>query len=141
MSIIKIKLLSGNATLPTRGSSFSAGLDLYAAETTIVKAKNKALISTDLQIELPNDCYGRIAPRSGLAYNKFIDVGAGVVDSDYRGPVSVLLFNFSDEDYKIDVGNRIAQLICEKIIIPEIVIVADIEKTDRGDKGFGSSGI
>ena len=72
--------LSQNATTPTRGSAQSAGLDLASAETKVVKAGGRALVKTDLQVALPDGCYGRIAPRSGLAYKKGIDVGAGVID-------------------------------------------------------------
>ena len=66
------------------------------------------------EIALPPGCYGRIAPRSGLAIKKFIDVGAGVIDADYRGEVGVILFNFSDSDFMVNMGDRIAQLILEK---------------------------
>ena len=81
------------------------------------------------------------APRSGLAVKKFIDVGAGVIDSDYRGELGVVLFNFSSEDFCINMGDRIAQLVFEKIKTPEIKEVTELEGTDRGSKGYGSSGI
>ena len=72
--------LSGNATTPKRGSEYAAGLDLASAETKVIPAKGRALVKTDLQVAIPAGCYGRIAPRSGLAYKKGIDVGAGVID-------------------------------------------------------------
>ena len=74
----------------------------------------KCLVKTGLAMALPPGCYGRVAPRSGLALKKFIDVGAGVIDSDYRGKLGVILFNFSNEDFVINMGDRIAQLIFEK---------------------------
>ncbi|OWK09626.1 DUT, partial [Cervus elaphus hippelaphus] len=80
----------------------------------------KVLVKTDIQIALPSGCYGRVAPRSGLAAKHFIDVGAGVIDEDYRGNVGVVLFNFGKEKFEVKKGDRIAQLICERIFYPEI---------------------
>lgn len=75
---------------------------------------------TDIQIAVPNGTYGRVAPRSGLAHKHFIDVGAGVIDQDYRGNVGVILFNFGENVFKVNKGDRIAQLICERISYPDI---------------------
>ena len=83
---------------------------------------------------------GRIAPRSGLAVKHFIDTGAGVIDSDYRGEVKVLLFNHSEVDFDIKEGDRIAQLVIERIYTPEVVVVEELEKSVRGVGGFGSTG-
>eukprot|EP00250_Pteridium_aquilinum_P011891 c20371_g1_i2 orf=280-663(-) len=81
------------------------------------------------------------APRSGLAWKHSIDVGAGVIDADYRGPVGVVLFNLSDQDFAIKSGDRVAQLILERIVTPEVLEVDDLEETGRGEGGFGSTGI
>ena len=83
---------------------------------------------------------GRIAPRSGLAVKHSIDTGAGVIDSDYRGQVKVLLFNHSEVDFEIKEGDRIAQLVLERIYTPEILVVDELEETIRGAGGFGSTG-
>ena len=92
-----------------KGSEHAAGYDLMALDdSAIVPAKGKALISTGISMAIPIGNYGRIAPRSGLAAKNFIDVGAGVIDADYRGEVKVLLFNFGDTDFKISAGDRIA---------------------------------
>ncbi len=107
----------------------------------IVPAKGKAIVPTDLSVACPRGTYARIAPRSGLAVKNFIDVGAGVVDEDYRGPVGVVLFNFSDVDFQIKQGDRIAQMILEKIHTPQVVEVDDLEDTSRGAGGFGSTGV
>lgn len=112
---LQIKLLSASAKPPTRGSAFAAGYDVYASKEAVVPARGKALVDTDISIAVPAGTYGRIAPRSGLASKHSIDTGAGVIDADYRGPVKVLLFNFSDNDYKIAVHDRIAQLIIERV--------------------------
>ena len=83
----------------------------------------------------------RVAPRSGLAWKKSIDTGAGVIDEDYRGIVRVILFNHSDTDFEIKRGDRIAQLILERILTPEVVETEELSETVRGAGGFGSTGV
>ena len=114
------------------GTSEAAGYDLAAAQTAVCPAHGKVLVKTGLSIAMPPGCYGRIAPRSGLALKKFIDVGAGVVDADYRGELGVVLFNFGDSDFQINMGDKVAQLIFEKIKTPAIKEVNSLEDTDRG---------
>lgn len=97
--------------------------------------------SQDLKLTcFPSYADGRIAPRSGLASKHFIDTGAGVIDADYRGQVKVLLFNHSDADFAVAEGERVAQLIIERIYTPEVVEVAELEESVRGAGGFGSTG-
>lgn len=132
--------LSEHATAPTRGSARAAGYDLYSAYDCTIPPMEKALVKTDIQIALPSGCYGRVAPRSGLAAKHFIDVGAGVIDEDYRGNVGVVLFNFGKEKFEVKKGDRIAQLICERIYYPEIEEVQGLDDTERGSRGFGSTG-
>ena len=83
---------------------------------------------------------GRIAPRSGLASKHFIDTGAGVIDADYRGQVKVLLFNHNEADFEIKEGDRVAQLVLERIATPEVVEVEELAESVRGAGGFGSTG-
>ncbi|WWD09534.1 hypothetical protein V865_007661 [Kwoniella europaea PYCC6329] len=137
---LDVQLLSDRGTLPTLGSDFAAGLDLYSAESKIVPARGKALIDLQLSIAVPNGHYGRIAPRSGLASKHSIQTGAGVIDADYRGPVMVLLFNHSDTDFEVHPKDRIAQLILERISIPRLRQVESLDATVRGAGGFGSTG-
>lgn len=100
------------------------------------------MVKTDLQICIPPSMYGRIASRSGLAINSMINVGGGVIDSDFRGNVSVILFNHGPTGFRVDRGDRIAQLIFEKIEIPVLVECScEGPLFDRENKGFGSSGI
>ena len=139
--VLEVLKLAPNAVVPTRGSAFAAGLDLYAIEGKVVPRGSRALIRTGLAIAVPNGHYARIAPRSGLALNSGIDVGAGVVDSDYRGEVCVLLFNFGENDFLVAEGMRVAQMIVEKILVPSVVEVAQLSETFRGKDGFGSTGI
>ncbi|XP_034290593.1 deoxyuridine 5'-triphosphate nucleotidohydrolase, mitochondrial [Pantherophis guttatus] len=132
--------LTDNAFAPSKGSSRAAGYDLYSAYDCEVPAVGKAVVKTDIQVALPTGCYGRVAPRSGLAVNHFIDVGAGVIDEDYRGNVGVVLFNFGKEPFKVKKGDRIAQLICERIYYPVLEEVKVLDETERGSGGFGSTG-
>ena len=139
-AILKYKKLSNNAFPPVKAYEKAAGFDLTAAYDYVIPSKGKELVKTDLQLEIPEGCYGRVAPRSGLAMKNFIDVGAGVVDSDYRGNVGVLLFNFGEENFLVHKGDRIAQLICEKIEYAELEEVKEaLSITERGHAGFGSS--
>uniref|UniRef100_A0A3Q1MT44 Deoxyuridine 5'-triphosphate nucleotidohydrolase n=2 Tax=Bos TaxID=9903 RepID=A0A3Q1MT44_BOVIN len=137
---LRFARLSEHATAPTKGSARAAGYDLYSAYDYTVPPMEKVLVKTDIQIALPSGCYGRVAPRSGLAAKHFIDVGAGVIDEDYRGNVGVVLFNFGKEKFEVKKGDRIAQLICERIFYPEIEEVQVLDDTERGSGGFGSTG-
>ncbi|MEE6503113.1 hypothetical protein FKM82_004740 [Ascaphus truei] len=139
-TVLRFAKLSDNAFTPTRGSAKAAGYDLYSAYDYVVPAMDKAVVKTDIQIAIPHGCYGRVAPRSGLAAKHFIDVGAGVVDEDYRGNVGVVLFNFGKEAFEVKKGDRVAQLICERILYPELEELKDLEDTERGAGGFGSTG-
>ena len=139
--VLLVKKLSENATLPVRGSAGAAGYDLASAEDTVIPARGKGIVKTDLSIAAPPGTYARIAPRSGLAVKKFIDTGAGVVDEDYRGAVGVVLFNHSDEDFEVKKGDRVAQMILERIMTPEVVEVESLDDTTRGAGGYGSTGV
>ena len=141
MGSFHIRRLNPNAVVPKRGTKDSAGYDLSSAEHCIIPAKGKGIVKTGLAMPLPEGVYARIAPRSGLAAKRFIDVGAGVVDRDYRGEVGIVLFNHSDSDFVVHQGDRIAQLILEKIATPEIQEVQNLDDTSRGESGFGSTGV
>ncbi|XP_061348041.1 deoxyuridine 5'-triphosphate nucleotidohydrolase-like [Gastrolobium bilobum] len=139
--LLRVKKLSDKAILPSRASPLSAGYDLSSAVETKVPARGKALVATDISISIPQGTYARVAPRSGLAWKHSIDVGAGVIDADYRGPVGVILFNHSDVDFEVKLGDRIAQLIIEQILTPDVAEVDDLDSTLRGEGGFGSTGV
>ena len=138
---MQVKKLSESAILPVRGSEFAAGFDLASAYDLVIPAKGKGIVKTDLAIAVPAGTYARIAPRSGLAVKHFIDTGAGVVDYDYRGNVGVVLFNHADADFEIKKGDRVAQLILEKISMAPCVEVTELSETERGAGGFGSTGV
>merc|ERR1712012_478302 len=139
-SVLKFAKLSQNAYAPTKGSARAAGYDLRSAYDCTIPANGKAIVKTDIQIRVPEGTYGRIAPRSGLAAKHHIDVGAGVVDEDFTGNVGVVLFNHAAEEFSVAKGDRIAQLVCEKIEYPVLEECESLEDTARGSGGFGSTG-
>ncbi|ORY32242.1 dUTPase-like protein [Naematelia encephala] len=137
---MQVKLLSEIATIPTLGSEFAAGMDLYSAEHKVIPAGGRALVDLKISVAIPKGHYGRVAPRSGLATKHGIQTGAGVIDADYRGPVMVLLFNHSETDFQVNPKDRIAQLILERISVPRLRQVETLDETVRGEGGFGSTG-
>jgi len=139
MEIFKVKKLNDLATLPTRGRTKSAAYDLYSTEDYTLRPMERKLFKTGLSIAIPQGMYGRIAPRSGLAFKDGIDVLAGVVDEDYRGDVGVILINFGTTEKQFKVGDRIAQLIFEFYNTLEVIEVKDLDETIRGEGGFGST--
>ena len=137
---IRFKKLHEDARLPTRGSALAAGLDLCALERVTIAAGGRAAVRTGLAVAIPRGFYGRVAPRSGLAVRHGIETLAGVIDSDYRGEILCALVNLGEEAFEIEPGARIAQLIVEAIALPEAVWAEDLEETERGAGGFGSTG-
>ncbi|EMG46631.1 Deoxyuridine 5'-triphosphate nucleotidohydrolase [Candida maltosa Xu316] len=141
-SPLKVYLRSTKGRVPTKGSVLSAGYDLYSSEEATIPAHGQGLVATDISIIVPIGTYGRVAPRSGLAVKHGISTGAGVIDADYRGEVKVVLFNHSDKDFEIKEGDRIAQLVLEKIVNADIqeISLEELDNTERGEGGFGSTG-
>ena len=138
--------LSTKAITPTRGSVRAAGYDLYSAGEYCIKPTGRAWVNTDLRVIIPPGCYGRVAARSGLAGNCSVDVGAGVIDPDFEGSIRILLINGGTKEFLVTPGDRIAQLILEKIYFYELKeyevgIEGDQEGKDgRQKQGFGSTG-
>ena len=136
---LKVQLLSPQAKLPTRATPGSAGLDLYGTKTITIKPNEIALIPTDIAIMCPAHTYGRIAPRSGLTIKRKLDIRAGVIDSDYRGNVLVAVQNIGEEDQTLNVGDKIAQLILERIVPATVREETELDRTQRNTDGFGST--
>jgi dUTP pyrophosphatase len=139
MKQVKINKLNSSAIVPTRGSIKAAGYDLYATENYILKPGERKLFKTGLSMEIPSGLYGRIAPRSGLAYKHGIDVLAGVIDEDYRGEIGVILINFGNEDKAITANDKIAQIIFENYTEVDFKESVKLEETTRGSGGYGST--
>jgi dUTP pyrophosphatase len=137
---ISLQLIGPTAKTPTKGSVDCAGYDLYSTEEYELKSMERKLFSTHVKMAIPQGFYGRIAPRSGLALKNGIDVLAGVIDADYRGEVGVLLVNLSTETKKVSVGDKIAQIIFEQCMDSNFSVVENLETTERGSDGFGSTG-
>jgi dUTP pyrophosphatase len=147
---IKIRRLSPCAKLPVRASDGAAGFDLFAAERTIIPASQardgrvdigRTLVPTGLAFSLPTGHVGRIGSRSGLSVKHNIETGAGWIDADYRGEVKIELKNFSSQDFVVEEGDRIAQLIILPIAMPELELTDSLPPSERGTGGFGSTGI
>ena len=140
-----VKLWSSSDTvckIPLKAYENSAGYDLFADETVKVLANSRTVVSTDLQMEIPKGYYAEICSRSGLALKNGVVAFKGIIDSGYLGVICVILFNHSTKDYLVEKGNRIAQMIfkkCEDVSFS--VEKIDLTVTERGIKGFGSSGL
>ncbi len=138
--MLRFKQLDTRAVLPKRGSALAAGLDVCGIEEVEIQPKQRARARTGLAVAIPPGFYGRVAPRSGLAVKQGLDVLAGVIDSDYRGEVCIVLYNTGDDAIVLPAGSKICQLILEQIITPEAAWVNDLDETARGAAGFGSTG-
>ena len=140
MEALKFLKLNSAAVLPSRGSEHAAGLDLCSVEELRLQHGQRAAVRTGIAVAIPEGCYGRVAPRSGLAVKAGIDVLAGVVDCDYRGEILCVLINHGDEPFSIKPGDRIAQLIIEPVATPRPEWAGELGGTLRGQGGFGSTG-
>jgi dUTP pyrophosphatase len=142
--MLQVRKLSPNAKLPTRGSKESAGYDLYSSSYVKIPARSHAVVPTEIAIKMPKipgfTTVGLIKSRSGFSAKKGTEHGAGVIDSDYTGSIGVVLHNHSNEYLVLEKHTRIAQLLILPVITPEVIEVKEIEDTDRGDGGFGSTG-
>ena len=140
MVFVYSKLLNDEATTPTKAHRTDAGYDLYASEDAVVVGRQRTTIKTGVSFEMPDGLAGLIWPRSGLSVKKGLDVLAGVVDSGYRGEVMVCLYNTSDEDVEIKNGDRIAQIIFQEVPVISLLLREELETSQRGSNGFGSTG-
>jgi dUTP pyrophosphatase len=137
---LKVKKLSPNATLPVRASIGAAGYDLFSAEDCTIEPRTRKVVKTDLSMAIPARHYGRVAPRSGLSFKFGIDIAAGVIDSDYRGPLGIVMVNNGTNAFEVKAGDRVAQLLLERVSTPEVEEVEELDDTVRGTSGFGSTG-
>lgn len=135
---LKVKLDDG-AYMPTRAHKYDAGIDLYAVENKSVRAHNSAIFDTGVHVEIPKGYVGLIKSKSGLNVNHDI-TSDGTIDSGYTGSIKVKLYNNGDKDYIVKRGNKISQLVITPIWLCSLQLVDDLEKTERGNNGFGSTG-
>ncbi len=140
---LAIRRLTPRACLPTRVHAGDAGFDLYALDGGTIAAGERAAVATGIAMELPERHAGLVLPRSGLAARHGISLvnAPGLIDQGYRGEVRVLLINTdAREDFRYKAGDRIAQLLVVRVEAPDIVEVAELAETTRGEGGFGSTG-
>ena len=144
MQTVRVKKLHPNAKLPTYGSAFAAGADLYACleEPVTIGPGETYWVSTGIALEVPVGCAGLVYARSSLGAKRGLAPAnkVGVVDSDYRGEVRVVLFNHSPEPQTINPGERVAQFVITPVVTPQYVEAEELLDTDRGAGGFGSTG-
>ena len=135
---MKVKLEPG-AKMPTRAHDSDAGYDLYAMETQIVSAKESAVFDTGVHIALPEGTAGLLVSKSGMNVKHDI-TSTGLIDAGYTGSIKVKLYNHGGYDYRVEAGDKISQLVIIPIRTPTLELVDELEHTERGDGGFGSSG-
>ena len=140
MNVVKMQRVHSQAKLPVKGTSQSAGYDVFSVEKVTIRPYNRALISLGLKMEMEVGFWASIRGRSGMA-SKGILAFNGVIDADYRGEVKVILFNAGGSDYTVESGDRIAQLTIEKVVDVNIEEVNELKSTNRAEKGFGSTGL
>lgn len=137
--IIPISNINPEAILPQRAHHSDAGHDLFSLDDCSLEPLERRLVKTGIKMAIPEGYYGRIAPRSGLALKKGIDVMAGVIDASYRGEIGVILVNLSDSQVELKAKSKIAQLIIERHWGAEWYVTEDLDGTKRGEGGFGST--
>jgi len=139
---VKIKKLKQNAIVPSYAHHNDAGIDFFSCEKYFLKPGERVLVLTGIAIEFSDGYELQIRPRSGLALKKGIGIlnSPGTIDSGYRGEIGIILINLGEENFEINLGDKIAQGIFSKFEKAEIEIVEELNETSRGQKGFGSSG-
>ncbi|MDO8428437.1 MAG: dUTP diphosphatase [Candidatus Diapherotrites archaeon] len=137
-----IRKVNEQAILPQYAHESDAGMDLYACEETVILPGQWKMVSTGISIEMPHGLEAQVRPRSGLAAKHGLSVlnTPGTIDPDYRGEIKVILINFGSQEYKVEFGHKIAQMVFNKIEKPKIETVDQLSETQRGEKGFGSTG-
>lgn len=144
MRTMSVKKLAPDAIVPTKATEGSAGYDIYAYGSGVIPANSQALIDTKIAVSIPSGYGGFIWSRSGLSVKNSIETGAGVIDCDYRGEVKVVLHNYSNTPFTFEKGMRIAQLVIApvpKINVIEVKKFDESKQNERGDGGFGSTGL
>jgi len=141
--IVKVKKLTKDAKLPVQALPGDVGFDLFANEELVLKPGERKLVGTGIKIALPESYEAQVRPKSGLAINHGITVlnTPGTIDAGYRGEIKVILINLSNEEFKIEKGQKIAQMVFNKVEIPKLEEVEELDKTARNERGFGSTGL
>ncbi len=137
---IKIKKIHQDAIIPKYSHKGDAGMDIYSIEDIILESGQRKMIKTGISMEIPEGYVALVWDKSGLAGKKGIKTMAGVIDCHYRGEYTIVLLNTSKEKYEIKKGDKICQILIQKVESPEIEQVSELSETKRGEGGFGSTG-
>ena len=139
--LIRFQKILAEAIIPHYAHQGDAGMDIFSVEEDIIKAGERKNIRTGIKMELPEGFVGLVWDKSGLALKNGIKTMAGVIDAGYRGEIGIVLVNLSHQDYKIEKGQKIAQMLIQKVERAEIEDTQELSETKRGDGGFGSTGL
>lgn len=137
---LQIKKLTDTAVVPVFAHTTDAGMDLFADEVVEVKPGERVLVSTGIAMAIPEGYVGLVWDKSGLAVKRGIKTMAGVIDAGYRGEIKVALLNTTDETQSFEIGDKVSQMLIQKIEQPEMMVVNELSDTERGEGGFGSTG-
>jgi dUTP pyrophosphatase len=137
---LKIQKIT-DVKLPHYANHGDAGLDIYSCEEVLLKSNEKKIIKTGVKMAIPSGYVGLIWDKSGLAAKNGLHVFAGVIDSSYRGEIGVVLKNFGEEDFKVEKNSKIAQMLIQPVVSANITEHDSLEDTERGEGGFGSTGL
>ncbi|MCF2611786.1 dUTP diphosphatase [Fusobacterium perfoetens] len=140
---LKILKLNEDAIIPNYAHKDDSGMDLYSVTEVLIKSGEHKLVKTGISIELPENTEAQIRPRSGLALKNGITVlnTPGTIDEGYRGEIGIILINHSKEDFNVTKGMKIAQMVIMPVLKPSIKVVDTLSETERGNGGFGSTGV
>lgn len=138
---MQIKLLTENAKLPSYAHSSDAGMDLYASEESIIAVGERVQIKTGIALAIPVGFVGLIWDKSGISHKSGMKVMGGVIDAGYRGEILIGIVNMGENAHTFKVGDKVAQMLIQKVEQPTLVAVAELDVTDRGLDGFGSTGV
>lgn len=138
-----VEKINEKAIIPFRAHDGDAGMDLFSIEEVIIKPMERKLIHTGIKIGLPKNTEAQVRPRSGLALKHGITVlnTPGTIDEGYRGEIGVILINLSNEDFKVEVGMKIAQMVIKEVLVLDVEEISELTETERGEGGFGSTGV
>ena len=137
---LKIKKLSPNAILPNYAHKEDAGMDFFASETTIIKKGERVQVKTGIAMAIPEGFVGLVWDKSGLSHKHGLKTLGGVIDAGYRGEIMIGMINLGDEDYILEAGHKVAQMLIQKVESPEIIETEELDNTSRGIGAFGSTG-
>jgi len=140
---VRIQRIDSNARMPEMAHPGDSGFDLFASETVSLKPGERKLVPTGIKVSLPAGFEAQVRPKSGLALKHGISVlnTPGTIDSGYRGEIKVILVNLGEQEYKVEKGKKIAQIVFARVECPEIVEVSELDETKRNEGGFGSTGL